>query len=124
MTQNIGLSDLINQVKHDLLIPSSENAEPPILFVDSVELELRVAAKREGKAGIKIDVLSVGGGEVGNSLSQENTHVIKVKLSPLFEKEQLIQWYKDLRGEQVLPSVANSMEALMKGDEENLADRF
>ncbi len=124
MSQPIGLAELIDQVKQDLLAPPAKDAEPPILFVEAVELELRVAARKEGNAGVKIDVLSVGGGEAGGKLSRENTHVVKVKLSPLFKKEQLVQWYEDLRGEQVLPGIARSIDALMKGDDENLGDRF
>jgi hypothetical protein len=120
----IGLSELIDQVKKDLLSPPSAEADPPILFVESVELELQVTARREGNAGVKVDVLAIGGGEAGGGLSQEKTHTIKVKLSPLFDKAQLLEWYKDLRGDQVLPSVAKSMDALIKGNDENLSDRF
>jgi hypothetical protein len=123
-SQKIGLSELIDQVKKDLLSPPSAEAEPPILFVEAVELELKVAARREGNAGVKVDVLAIGGGEVGGGLSQEKTHTVKVKLSPLFDKAQLLEWYKDLRGDQVLPSVASSLDALIKGDDENLGDRF
>ncbi|MDA0265487.1 MAG: hypothetical protein O2890_12835 [Cyanobacteria bacterium] len=122
--KEIGLTELIEQVKQDLLTPPTPNSEPPILFVESVELELQVTAKREGTAGIKIDVLSIGGGEAGGALSQEKAHTVKVKLSPLFEKAQLVQWYKDLRGDQVLPAVNSSLDALIKGNDENLADRF
>lgn len=126
MTQPIGLSELINQVKKELLTPPDKDGDPPVFFVDSVELELQVTAKREGKAGIKIDVVSIGGGEAGGTLSHEKTHTVKVSLSPLFEKEQLVEWFKDVRGEQVMPAVARSLDALTKDGavDENLADRF
>ncbi|MEM6517710.1 MAG: trypco2 family protein [Cyanobacteria bacterium P01_C01_bin.70] len=124
MTQPIGLSELINQVKKELLTPPDKDGEPPVFFVDAVELELQVTAKREGNAGIKIDVVSIGGGEAGGTLSQEKTHTVKVSLSPLFEKEQLVEWFKDVRGEQVMPAVDGSLDALIKGKDDNLADRF
>lgn len=54
MSQPIGLAELIDQVKQDLLTPPAKGAEPPILFVETVELELRVAARKEGNAGVKI----------------------------------------------------------------------
>ena len=124
MTQPKGLSELINQVKQELLTPPDKDGEPPVFFVDSVELELQVTAKREGNAGVKIDVVSIGGGEAGGALSQEKTHTVKVTLSPLFEKAKLVEWFKDVRGDQVMPTVARSLDALMKGNDEDLADRF
>ena len=124
MTQPIGLSELINQVKQELLTPPDKNGEPPVFFVDSVELELQVTAKREGNAGVKIDVVSIGGVEGGGTLGHEKTHTVKVSLSPLFEKEQMAEWFKDIRGEQVIPARDGSLNALIKGKDDNLADRF
>lgn len=125
MSKPIGLSELIQQVKKDLLAPVLDRkSDPPILFVESVELELHVTAKREGNADIKIDVLSIGGGEAGGAMSQEKTHTVKVQLSPLFDKAQLLEWYKDLYGDEVMPAVKRSMDALLKGDESNIASRY
>ncbi|WP_346294095.1 trypco2 family protein [Sphaerothrix gracilis] len=125
MSQPIGLSELIQQVKKELLAPVLDRkSDPPILFVESVELELQVTARREGNAGIKIDVLSVGGGEAGGGVSHEKAHTVKVQLSPLFDKAQLLEWYKDLYGDEIMPAVKRSMEALLKGDESNIADRY
>ncbi len=51
----IGLTELIEQVKQELLTTSPENENDiPLLSVDSVELELQVTVKNEGKAGIKV----------------------------------------------------------------------
>ncbi|HEY9616912.1 MAG TPA: trypco2 family protein, partial [Microcoleaceae cyanobacterium] len=49
---SIGLAELIEQVKQDLLstVPG-KNKDAPILFVSSVEVEAQVTVKREGKAG-------------------------------------------------------------------------
>lgn len=125
MSQPIGLSELIQQVKIELLSSvTDEKSAPPILFVESVELELKVAARRDGSAGIKIDVLSVGGGEIGGGVSQEQTHTVKVHLSPLFEKAQLVEWYKDLYGEEVMPAVKRSLDGLLKGNESDIASRY
>jgi len=125
MAQSIGLADLIQQVKQDLLstVPG-ESAEAPILFVESVELELQVAVRHEGKTGIKIDVLAFGGGEVGGAVSQDKTHTVKVKLSPLFDKERLIEFYQTLHPNQVPSSVKSSLDALLKGTETNPDDIY
>lgn len=45
----IGLAELINKVKQELLtaVPGQDK-DAPILFLDSVELEVQVTVKREG----------------------------------------------------------------------------
>jgi Trypsin-co-occurring domain 2 len=125
MTQSIGLAELIQQVKKDLLEPGLDRkSDPPLLFVESVELELQVTATREGNAGIKLDVLSIGGGEAGGSVSHEQVHTVKVQLSPLFDKAQLLAWYKDLYGDEMLPAVKRGIDALLKGNESDIANRY
>lgn len=120
MSQSIGLADLIQQVKKELLstVPG-ESADTPIMFVESVELELQVAVSREGGGGIKIDVLSFGGAEAKGATSQERSHTVKVKLSPLFDKEKLMEFYKTLHSDKIPSSVKQSLDALLKGNETN-----
>ena len=118
--QNIGLSELIEQVKAELLAPPKDKDKAkttPFLFVESVELELQVTVKKEGKAGVKVDVLSVGGAEVGGGVGQDKIQKVKVKLSPLFDKEEIKEYYKAFRPDDVLPSIKKSLDVL-KGDEE------
>jgi hypothetical protein len=123
--QSIGLDELIQQVKQELLssVPG-KSLDAPILFVESVELELKVTVSREGKGGIKIDVLSFGGGEAGGTLKREDVHTVKVKLSPLFDKERLMEFYATLHSDKVPTSVKQSLDALLKGEGDNLADQF
>ncbi|MBD2073043.1 hypothetical protein H6F86_03900 [Phormidium sp. FACHB-592] len=123
--QPIGLAELIQQVKQELLstVPGKAK-EAPILFVSGVEVEAQVTVKREGKAGIKIDVLSVGGGELGGGVSRDDVHKVKVTLSPLFDKERLLEFYQALQPDQVPVAVKQSLEALLKGEEGELADQF
>ena len=97
-----------------------------------MELELQVTAKRTGKAGakgsVKINVLGTGG-EVGGELSgdtgREKVQKIKVKLSPIFDKEHLLKWHQTLHGDKMSEIVKNSLAGLLKGDEEsNLNDEL
>jgi len=119
----IGLADLIAKVKQDLLsVAPGQDQEVPILFVDSVELELQVTVKTEGNAGIKIDVVSFGGAELGGAVGRDDVHTVKVKLSPLFDKEQLLKWYQDLHSGDVLPVIQKSFEGLMKGQQGDSLD--
>ncbi len=124
MSESIGLAELIEQVKAELLASPTDQKKAktaPFLFVESVELELQVTVKKEGKAGIKVDVLSVGGAEAGGGIGQDKIQKVKVKLSPLYDKEEIKQYYKDFKPDQVLPSIKNSLKAL-KGEDEESAD--
>lgn len=121
----IGLADLIAKVKQDLLsVAPGQDQEVPILFVDSVELELQVTVKTEANAGIKIDVVSFGGAELGGAVGRDDVHTVKVKLSPLFDKEQLLKWYQDLHSGDVLPAIQKSFEGLMKGQQGDSLDNM
>jgi hypothetical protein len=82
----IGLRELVLKVKEELLSRESLKTDPaPLLAVDEVELELAVSVTREGEAGISLQVLSLGG-----SRSREDTQTVRVRLKPLFDKEELI----------------------------------
>ncbi|NER51934.1 MAG: hypothetical protein F6J92_35895 [Symploca sp. SIO1A3] len=127
----IGLSEFIQQVKQDLLsVAPGKEKDAPFLFVESVELELQVSAKRSAKAGakgnIKINVLGTGGevgGELGGDLGRDEVHKVKVKLSPFFDKQRLLEFYQTLDAEKVPTTVKHSLMGLLKGDEEgNLND--
>ena len=128
---SIDLAEFIQQVKEDLLsVTPGKDKEAPFLFVESVELELQVTAKRTGKAGakgsVKINVLGTGGevgGEVGGDIGREKVQKVKVKLSPLFDKDRLMKFYQTLHPDKVPATVKNSLAGLLKGEEEsNLND--
>ena len=125
MSTPIELSELIEQVKKDLLTSVvARNSQAPLFLVESVELDLQVTAKREATGGIKVNVLSIGGGELGGGSSQGHTHSVKVRLAPLFDKAQLLEWYQELRGDDIMPAIKRSMDAFIKGDESDMANRY
>lgn len=109
----IGLTELIEQVKRELLAttPGSET-DVPFLSVDSVELELQVTVKKEGKGGVKIYVLELGGGG-----GRDDVQKVKVTLSPLLSKEALLGIYKKLYPERWQELLKTSAEALTKGND-------
>jgi hypothetical protein len=120
---SIGLSELVEKVKAELLSPPNKNKEVPFLFVESVELELQVTVKRDGKAGVKIDVLSIGGAELGGGLGQDNVQKVKVKLSPLFDKIEIREFYQKLHPDDRFNLVQQSLNVL-KGDNQDSADEI
>lgn len=69
----IGLQDLIYQVKRELLAPNAEQraSDPdPLFFIDQVELEIAVKAVKEGNGNIKLSVLSFAELNIGGSLKR------------------------------------------------------
>lgn len=119
--KSIGLSELIEKVKAELLSPPDKNKEVPFLFVESVELELQVTVKRDAKTGVKVDVLSIGGGEIGGGLGQDKVQKVKVKLSPLFDKHEVIDFYETLHPGDRFNLVKQSLNAL-KGENQGSAE--
>ena len=90
----IGLQDLIYQVKRELLAPNAEQraSDPdPLFIIEQVELEITVKAVKEGNGNIKLSVLSFAELNVGGDLARERGHVVRVTLSPLLTKEQILE---------------------------------
>lgn len=116
----IGLAELIEQVKRELLPATSDKeAEVPLLSVDTVELELQVTVRKEGKAGLKFYVFEAGGGR-----SRDDVQKIKVTLSPMLSKEMRLNLYKK-RYPQSLPDfIAKSEKAFNKGDDGDSDNQF
>jgi hypothetical protein len=83
MAQEIGLRELIYEVKKELLSHSSDDPVP-LFYVDGVDLELSVVVRREGQAGIKIHVVNVGGAG-----GQEKVQTVRVRLQPLYDRAEM-----------------------------------
>lgn len=118
----IGLAELIEQVKRELLATSLDNeTDVPFLSVDSVELELQVTVKKEGKAGVKIYVLEAGGGR-----SRDDVQKVKVTLSPLLSKEKLLEDYQKQHPDHMQKLTNKSIGALLKDvdDGSSVGDQF
>lgn len=110
----ITLSELIDQVREELLAPrQGTQATYPFLFVDEVELELGVSVskKADGSGKVNIAVLEIGGG-VGKT--DQQTHRIKVKMTPLLTKEEVREKLKQNGLWEIIEPVA--MQATTKED--------
>ncbi|MEH2368485.1 trypco2 family protein [Nostoc sp.] len=108
----IGLAELIEQVKQELLTPSAEEDDVPLLSVDSVELELQVTVQRQDGGKIKINVMSLFSGELADKFSKDNMHKVKVTLSPLVDKQKLIALYLQRNPEKKEEIIKASTELL------------
>jgi hypothetical protein len=108
----IGLTELIYQVKRELLSPESRRADPvPLFAVDEIELEIAVSVRREGEAGINIQVLSVGGG-----MGREDAQTVRVTLRPLRNREQLLADLRE-RDPELFATMATESLKLLKGSQ-------
>lgn len=95
----ISLSELIEQVKEDLLSKvQTESKETPLLFMEEIEVSAQVVAKREkgegGKAGLSLAVFGLGAeAEVNTetSIGHELTQTVRIKLTPLYGKEEYLR---------------------------------
>jgi len=106
----IGLTELIYQVKRELLSSENRQNDPvPLFAVDEIELELAVTVSREGEAGINIQVLNVGGGA-----SRENTQTVRVTLKPLRTREEMIADLK-ARDPELFATLTDESLTLLKG---------
>jgi hypothetical protein len=83
----IGLAELIAKVKQELFL--ERNTPTPFFSVDQVVLELQVTVHKEGNAGIKIYVLEAGG-----KGSREDVQKVTVTLTPLLNKQELLEAYE------------------------------
>lgn len=116
----IGLAELIEQVKRELLSNTSDKqTEVPLFSVDKVELELQVTVRREGKAGLKLYVFQLGGGG-----SRDDVQKVKVTLSPLLSKEVLLGIYRKRYPERLSELADKSIEGLTKGSNEPLGNLY
>jgi hypothetical protein len=112
----IGLTELIEQVKRDLLTPEvGAGAAIPLFSVDEVSLELQVTVHKDGHGAIKVHVVELGGG-----IARQDVHTVHVTLTPLLSKEERIQLYKTHNPMRWQWIERMSVDAAMKGDSEPL----
>jgi hypothetical protein len=116
--EEIGLQDLIYQVKDELLAPNpAQRAKDPypLFFIDKVELEIAVKVTRATGGGIKLAVLDFAEASAGRSVGRERGHVVKVSLSPLLSRDAILA--KALKDERVRQMVeSDTVEAFVKGE--------
>jgi hypothetical protein len=94
LTKEIGLQDLLSQLKAELMQETPDS--PRLFFIESAEIEVHVGIRREAQGGIRISVLQLGGVEAGASTGKERGHKITLRLVPLITYEEA---RKQLRGD-------------------------
>jgi hypothetical protein len=90
--REIGLEEVINQVKRELLTPNpaaKANDPYPLFIIDKIELEIATRISVSADGSIKLSVFGVAEASVGVSSSGERSHVVRVSLSPVLTREEL-----------------------------------
>jgi hypothetical protein len=110
--ESIGLAELIYEVKRELLNEDGVDKDPvPLFAVDSIELEVAVSVSREGKAGVNIQVLNVGGGA-----SREDAQTVRVTLKPLYSRVELLERLRE-RKPMIIEEIVEDAVKTLKGDQ-------
>jgi hypothetical protein len=116
----IGLAELINEVKRELLSLETDAQENvPLFSIDEVELELQVAVTKEGGAGLSIQVIQLGG-----QIEQQHVQRVKVKLTPLLDKEERLRYFQVKYPEMWKALQERQLHATIKGSEDASLDQL
>lgn len=109
--KSIGLSELIDQVRYELLEKPDSADKTPLLSVEDVELDISVTVTKKGEGGLNIQVVALGAG-----VERTQVHTVRVRLLPLLShEERLAELKTDPRWDKI---VSQQKEALLKGLEE------
>lgn len=108
----IGLVELIDKVKEDLLTTKSQSITSPLFSIDEVTLEITVTVYREANGGIQIYVLGLGG-----NINREDAQKITVKLTPLVDRVELLKTYQNEHPNDWQTLKSSSAVALFKGSQ-------
>lgn len=106
----VTLNQLIDQVREELLSPRQANTPEemyPFLFIEEVEIEMGVTVSSTAGAGGKVNIQVV---EIGSDVTatEQQTHCIKVKLTPLFTKEETRRLLEQKTGPHVMQKIEDT----------------
>jgi hypothetical protein len=118
MAESIGLAEFIAQVRRELLAPAPDDSDRvPLLSVEDIDLECKVTVTKQGKAGLNINVVQLGG-----TVGRDDVHTVHVKLSPLLTREARLELMRQA-GE--LPAIEHAaVEHMLKGVGERRSDQY
>lgn len=105
----IGLAQLIQKVKLDLLAPK-DIGEPDLFTVDEIVLEINFTVSGDIDSGFNLGVVTLG-----SKINEERIQKVTVKLTPIVSKEQLIEKINQ-NPEKSQMIVKESAETLVRGD--------
>jgi hypothetical protein len=110
----IGLSDLINRVKQDLLSEQAKTGAD-LFSIDEVTIELSFVVNGDIDSGFSLGVITLG-----SQVSEERIQKISLKLTPIMPKQQVIE---SLGEEQAHMMKAMQAKTLFRDNEYHQGER-
>jgi hypothetical protein len=87
------LKDLIYQVKREMLTSSPQQFSRDsnsLFFIDKIEMEIVVNVSQTRSGGVRLTVMDFAENGFYKSSDQPQGHVVKVSLSPLLSREEMV----------------------------------
>ena len=81
----LGISDLIQKVKQDLLSEQSKT-DPELFSIDEIVLEINFTISGDIDGGFNLGVVTLG-----SQVSEERVQKVTIKLTPIVSKSQMIE---------------------------------
>jgi hypothetical protein len=113
---SIGLAELIEKVRQELLKPPATAGALPLLSIDEIELEIGVTVNKEANAGISIHVVELGAG-----VRREDVQTVRVRMTPLLDRNERVAILKQGEGWE---KIKIQQVSFNKGSGEHSADEF
>jgi hypothetical protein len=127
MAKSLALSELIEQVKADLLRPRT-GAEPALFAISEVEVQVSFTVERAANGGIDLQVV-----QLGASGASSATHSATIRLVPLVTPEEVRAGIDQaargavqrvvMRGEDSSSAAAAAAQTLSRGGESGVVRR-
>jgi hypothetical protein len=109
--KTIGLSDLIDRVKMELL--SEKRIDQPKLFsIDELTIEVNFVVNGDLESGFNLGVVTLE-----SQVSEERVQKVTIKMTPLMSKQQLINNTFNGDQEKAKQTVQASSKAILRGDQ-------
>jgi hypothetical protein len=94
VAEELTLQTLIDKVKTDLFSPYEGTEKEgkvvyPVFLVDEVELKLAVNISYSVESGIEVTIAQVVGASVGAGHEVGQAHTMKIKLSPILDRNEM-----------------------------------
>lgn len=114
--KTIGLSELIDRVKQELLSEQAQS-EPKLFSIDEITVEINLVVNGDIESGFDLGVVTLG-----SQVSEERVQKVTIKMTPLVSKQQGIEELNNDK-QKAQKTVEASPKALFRGEERTRSER-
>jgi len=84
--QQLGITDLIEQIKEELITNQKNTNNPNLFLIDEITVEVNFVIKGDIDGGFNLGVVTLD-----SNISEEKVQKVILKMTPLFTKEQILK---------------------------------